>query len=97
VEGWTDLGLGTFELRYLRTKQKKEVDFLVVKDGKPWFLAEVKSSDRALSPALKDFQSMLGAQHAFQVVINLPYEEVDCFGSQTPTVVPARTFLSQLI
>ena len=35
VEGWTDLGLGSFDLRYVRTKLKKEVDFLVVKDGKP--------------------------------------------------------------
>jgi predicted AAA+ superfamily ATPase len=37
VEGWTDLGFGDFDLRYLRDKQKREVDFLVVKDHKPWF------------------------------------------------------------
>jgi len=43
VEGWTDLGLGDFELRYLRDKQKREVDFLVVKDRRPWFLVEVKT------------------------------------------------------
>ena len=30
VEGWTELGLGTFELRYLRDKLKREVDFLIV-------------------------------------------------------------------
>jgi len=35
VEGWTDLGLGQFELRYLRDKLKREVDFLVVRDRKP--------------------------------------------------------------
>jgi predicted AAA+ superfamily ATPase len=97
VEGWTDLGLGTFDLRYLRTKMKKEVDFMVVKDGKPWFLVEVKLSDRALSPALRDFQSALKAEHAFQVVINLDFEHVDCFGFKTPVVVPARTLLSQLL
>lgn len=97
VEGWTDLGLGSFDLRYIRTKFKKEVDFLVVKDGKPWFLVEVKLSGDSLSPALKDFQCDLGAQHAFQVVVNLPYEDVDCFSIRTPVVVPARTFLSQLM
>jgi predicted AAA+ superfamily ATPase len=97
VEGWTDLGLGSFELRYLRTKMKREVDLLVVKDGKPWILVEVKLSDRTISPALGDFQKALGAEHAFQVVVNLPYEEVDCFGFRTPVVVPARTFLSQLL
>jgi uncharacterized protein len=97
VEGWTDLGLGSFELRYLRTKSKAEVDFLVVRDGKPWLLIEVKLSGRPLSPALKEFQTTLGAQHAFQVAIDLPYENVDCFDYRTPVVVPARTFLSQLI
>lgn len=97
VEGWTDLGLGTFELRYIRTKLRKEIDFLVVKDGKPWLLVEVKLSERKLSPALKDFQIALGANHALQVVINLPYEEVDCFSFRNPTVAPARTFLSQLL
>ena len=34
VEGWTDLGLGNFELRYLRDKMKREVDFLVGRDCK---------------------------------------------------------------
>lgn len=97
VQGWTDLGLGTFDLRYLRTKLKKEVDFLVVRDGKPWFLVEVKLSGNSLSPALRDFQGALKTQHAFQVVINLPYEEVDCFGFRSPIAVPARTFLSQLM
>ena len=37
-----------------------------------------------------------GAKHAFQVVFNLPYEDVDCFQYTDPTVVPAQTFLSQL-
>ncbi len=97
VEGWTDLGLGAFELRYLRTKLRKEVDFLVVKDNKPWFLVEVKLSERTLSPSLREFQNQLGARHAFQVVVDLPYEEVDCFSYRNPTVVPARTFLSQLL
>jgi len=32
-----DLGLGDFELRYLRDKRRREVDFLVVHDGEPWF------------------------------------------------------------
>ena len=29
VDGWNDLGLGRFELGYLRDKEKREVDFLV--------------------------------------------------------------------
>jgi uncharacterized protein len=97
VEGWTDLGFGDFDLRYLRDKQKREVDFLVVKDRKPWFLVEVKMSDTTLSPWLRHFQTQTDAQHAFQVVMNLPYQEADCFRIRRPVVVPSRTLLSQLL
>ena len=97
TEGWTDLGLGHYELRYLRDKLKREVDFVVVRDGKPWFLVEVKKADANLSPALAHFQSQTGAEHAFQVVLDLPYEEANCFAHRKPIVVPAKTFLSQLL
>lgn len=96
VEAWTDLGFGAYELFYVRDKQKREVDFLVAKDGQPWFLAECKTSDTALSSTLALVQAATGAKHAFQVVSNLPYVEADCFRHVRPTVVPARTFLSQL-
>jgi uncharacterized protein len=97
IEAWTDLGFGDFALRYLRDKQKREVDFLVVKDRKPWFLVEVKTSDKTLSPSLGYFQAQTKPQHSFQVVMNLPYQQADCFRIQRPLVVPARTFLSQLL
>ena len=96
VEGWTDLGLGEFELFYLRDKKKREVDFLVVRNGEPWFLAETKKADEGLSPTLAYFQQATKARHAFQVVLDLPYIEADCFLRTTPVIVPARTFLSQL-
>ena len=97
VEGWTDLGLGEFELRYLRDKQKREVDFLIVRDRKPWFLVEAKLADTRLSPSLVYFQGQTKAPHAFQVVINLPYQPADCFTVHRPLVVPAKTLLSQLL
>ena len=97
VEGWTDLGFGDFELRYLRDKAKREVDFVVVRDRKPWFLVEVKRSDTALSPALAHFQAQTRAAHAFQVVMDLPFQPVDGFAEAHPCVVPARTLLSQLL
>lgn len=96
VDHFRDQGFGAFELRYLRDKDKREVDFLVVRDKKPWFLIEVKQSDRSLSPALAHFQEQIKAQHAFQVVMDMPYVAADCFEHRTPIVVPARTLLSQL-
>jgi predicted AAA+ superfamily ATPase len=97
VEGWTDLGFGDFELRYVRDKQKREVDFLIVRDRKPWFLVEARLSDARLSASLAYYQQQTKAPHAFQVVLNLPYEPADCFATHRPVVVPARTFLSQLL
>jgi uncharacterized protein len=97
VDGWTDLGLGNFELRYLRDKMKREVDFLVVRDRKPWLLVEAKNAISALSPSLAHFQKETGARHALQVTIDMPFVATDCFATKAPMVVPARTFLSQLI
>jgi len=96
AEIWTDMGIGTFELRYLRDKQKREVDFIMIRDNQPWFLVEVKKSDRTLSPSLAYFQQQSGAPHAFQVVLDMPFVNVDCFTRTDPVIVPAATLLSQL-
>lgn len=97
VEGWTDLGYGDFSLGYLRDKSRREVDFVVVRDEVPWFLVEVKKGDESLSDSLGFFKNRLGAKHAFQVVIDADYDDIDCFSYDMPVVVPARTFLSQLL
>ena len=81
---------------YIRNKAKEEVDFLVAKDGNPWFLAEAKASDTKITPALAAMQKATGASHAFQVVRDLPYADADAFAYQTPVAVSARGFLSQL-
>lgn len=97
VEGWTDMGYGDFSLGYLRDKQKREVDFVVVKEGRPWFLVEVRSHDGKMSPHLAHYQRLTGAKHAFQVVLDAAYVDCDCFEVSSPVIVPARTFLSQLV
>ncbi len=97
VEGWSDLGLGVFELRYIRDTSKREVDFVVLRDGSPWMLVEAKHGEPGLSPHLAYFQKQTGAPHAFQISMNAAYVNADCFSRHDPVVVPARTFLSQII
>lgn len=97
VECWTDLGLGDFELCYLRDKQKREVDFVVVRDQKPWLLVEAKKGRDSLSPALMHFQHATRAPHAFQVVCDEPFVDRDVFDCSEPMIVSARTFFSQLV
>jgi predicted AAA+ superfamily ATPase len=97
VEGWTDLGLGNFDLRYLRDKEKREVDFAVIRDEQVWFLVEVKTGSRGISPSLPYFQSQTGARHAFQLSMDMEYVDKDCFSITRPVCVPALTLLSQLL
>lgn len=97
VHWWQDNGFGEFSLRYLRTKDKREVDFVIIKNNKPWFLVEVKSSNRKLSKNLEYFQKKIKAGHAFQVTIEDDYINKSCFDISYPVIVPAKTFLSQLI
>lgn len=98
VDGWNDMGLGKFELGYLRDKEKHEVDFVVARDGKPWFLVEVKHRDESISRNLKYYQNQIKAPFAFQVVIDANFVDADCFAKpRGPVVVPAKTILSQLL
>ena len=97
VQGWNDLGLGDFGLHFIRTKDKREVDFVVTESNRPWFIVEAKTSDTGLSSSLEYFQKMIGAKHAFQTTINLPFQNIDCFSLHRPVAVPARTLLSQLL
>ena len=88
--------MGQFELRYVRDLQKREVDFIVIRDGEPWFLVEAKHGATQLSKNLAYFQQQTGAQHAFQISMQADYVEADCFARHEPTIVPARTFFAQL-
>lgn len=96
VDMWNDLGLGDYALYYVRNKAKAEVDFLVTKNGTPWFLVEAKTSDTVISHALTAMQKATGAAHAFQVVRDLPYSGADAFSYREPIAVSAQSFLSQL-
>ncbi|MFZ1986924.1 MAG: DUF4143 domain-containing protein, partial [Desulfatitalea sp.] len=54
-----DLGLADFSLHFIKDKEKREVDFLVVKSGKPFLLIEAKLSDTQPSKPLISFQNTL--------------------------------------
>ena len=56
------------ELFYLRNVDKKEVDFLVTIDNKPWFAVEVKLSDTSPSSNLIYFKERLKIPFNYQVV-----------------------------
>ena len=97
VHFWTDQGMGSYDLHFLRDKDKREVDFLVSRDGKPWFMVEVKSTPKGrISPNLEVFRKQLSVENIFQVTMEGDYVEKDVFQIKQPVIVPAKTFLSQL-
>jgi len=59
VSNWTDLGYGDFGLYFIRTKEGREVDFLLADGRRPMLLVEAKSGDCTPSTNLKRFQSAL--------------------------------------
>jgi len=65
---WTDTGEGEFGLFYLRDKDQREIDFLIVRDGKPWLPIEVKQADTELSPNWKRFADHLPCTRGIQLV-----------------------------
>ena len=98
VHFWMDRGFGKYKLYFVRDKEKREVDFLVTKNQKPWFLVEVKhSANMGISKHLYRFQEQVQAPHAFQVIVDSEFVDVDCFSYNDPVIVPAKTFLSQLV
>jgi len=98
IQFWQDYGLGRYELYYIRDKEKREVDFVVCKDNEPYILIESKvSRSQSLSQSLQYFKQVLNVPYAFQVVYDLPYVDEDCFSVDKPTIVPARTLLSQFV
>jgi len=98
IHFWSDAGFGQYGLHYIRDKDKGEVDFLFTRDQVPSFLVEVKKGhNKLISRSLAHFQNILGTAHAFQVVIDLPCVNCNCFQEEKPVIVPARSFLSQLI
>ncbi len=64
---WTDTGEGSFDLNYLRNKEKQEVDFLITKNKIPWLMVEAKLSDTQISNKIAD---------KFIQYFNCPYVQV---------------------
>ena len=57
---WKDRSGENFSLFYIRTKEKEEMDFLILKNKAPWLLIEAKISDGPLAGHHYKIQEMLG-------------------------------------
>jgi len=85
----SETGMGSFEIMHIRNKEKQEVDFVLVKNGKPVALFEAKESDSGISKAGLYFGKQLSLPF-FQVVRHC--QKVEAFPGNC-AVIPAASFL----
>jgi predicted AAA+ superfamily ATPase len=55
------------ELRFFRDTDKREVDFVVLKEGRPEFAIECKTGEKAVNPALFYFRDRISIPRLYQV------------------------------
>ncbi len=75
-------------LFYLRNKDKEEVDFLIVKDNKPFYLIEVKTSTDQVSKSLSYFSKNFKKAKKVQLVLNLKKEKTFSNGIEVRSLIP---------
>jgi predicted AAA+ superfamily ATPase len=86
---FTETGLGDFEISYVRDREKREVDFLLVKDGDPVCLFEAKLGDKKISAPGRYFAARLNIPF-YQIVLEADAAEAfpdNCF------LLPAAVFM----
>jgi len=93
----TDTGIGDFQLYYLRNRQKQEIDFLVVKDKKPWLPIEVKLHDDTLASNWSAFMRQLNCPYGVQVVKQDNVHQVVDTNFGKIVIISAAQFLSGLV
>lgn len=93
---WSDSGEGDFDLRFLRNKEKYEIDFLITRDGLPWLPVEVKLSEEKVSPNWGKFMHALGAKRGIQVTAKANIRQLHQRDDYAVLVVSAQDFLSYL-
>ena len=63
-----------FELKYIRDKEAREVDFVILKDSKVFALIETKLADDKISRSLQYYSEKLKPRHSLQIVAYLKQE-----------------------
>jgi len=79
------------ELRFIRDTDKREVDFVVLKDKKPIFAVEAKTGEKSLNPAIPYFNERTDIPKFYQVHLGEKDVLKDGF-----RILPFTTFCKEL-
>ncbi len=91
VSLWSDSGIGEFSLRYVRTREGKECDFLILRGSQPWLLIEAKLQPQPLPRHFRRFAESLGKIPVVQVVRE---KGIARLGAQNDFYLSASRFFS---
>lgn len=81
------------ELRFLRDTDKREVDFVVLRDKKPLFAVECKSGEKRINPAIRYFRERTPIPRFYQVHLS----DKDYGNAEADVrVLPFHTFCREL-
>lgn len=86
---FTESGIGQFEICYIRDREKREVDFVLVKDNVPIALFEAKTADSIVSAGASYFSHKLSIP-LFQIALRA--KKVEMFSGDR-FLIPAANFL----
>jgi hypothetical protein len=79
------------ELRFLRDTDRREVDFVVLRDRKPQFAVECKTGERSIGPAVHYFAERVGIPRFYQVQTGERH-----YSTGRVTVLPFARFCADL-
>ena len=79
------------DLRFLRDTDRREVDFVVLEEGKPLFAVECKAGEKNINPSLYYFIERTKIPKFYQV-----HEGNRDFEKNGVRVLPVRTFCKEL-
>ncbi len=79
------------ELRFLRDTDKREIDFIVLKENKPLFAVECKTGDKDVSPAIYYFRARTKIPIYYQV-----HRGTKDYEKNGVRVLPAQRFCKEL-
>jgi len=80
------------DLRFLRDTDKREVDFVVLKEGNPLFAVECKSGERNINPSLYYFMERTPIPDFYQV-----HQGTKDYEKKSIRMLPVQTFCKELL
>ena len=79
------------ELRFLRDTDKREIDFVILKEGLPLFAVECKTGEKSINPSIFYFKDRTQIPKFYQV-----HEGTKDFQKKGIRVLPVHTFCKEL-